>query len=70
MLLRTLGASLLGNPLTGKSTIRVSEGTITRGKFLMLVHSLINFEIQKMKIKIMKMDLNLTMFIQEVIYLD
>ena len=29
MLLGTLGASLLGNILTGKGTIRVGEGTIT-----------------------------------------
>ena len=28
MLLRTLGASLLGNLLIGKDTIRVSEGKI------------------------------------------
>ena len=28
MLLRTLGASLLGNLLTGKGTIRADEGTV------------------------------------------
>ena len=28
MLLGTLGASLLGNLLTGKGTIRASEGTV------------------------------------------
>ena len=28
MLLDTLGANLLGNPLTGKGTIRAGEGTI------------------------------------------
>ena len=28
MLLGTLGASLLGNLLTGKSTVRAGEGTI------------------------------------------
>ena len=31
MLLGTLGASLLGNLLTGKGTIRASEGTIRTG---------------------------------------
>ena len=32
MLLGTLGASLLGNVLTGKGTIRAGEGTITGGQ--------------------------------------
>ena len=32
MLLGTLGASLLGNLLTGKYTIRAGEGTIRAGK--------------------------------------
>ena len=32
MLLVTLGASLLGNPLTGKETIRAGEGTIRTGQ--------------------------------------
>ena len=32
MLLGTLGASLLGNLLTGKGTIRVGEGTIRAGQ--------------------------------------
>ena len=32
MLLGTLDASLLGNLLTGKSTIRASEGTIRAGQ--------------------------------------
>ena len=32
MLLGTLDASLLGNLLTGKSTIRAGEGTITAGE--------------------------------------
>ena len=31
MLLGTLGASLLGNLLTGKGTIRAGEGTIRAG---------------------------------------
>ena len=32
MLLGTLRASLLGNPLTGKDTIRADEGTIRAGE--------------------------------------
>ena len=32
MLLGTLGASLLGNLLAGKGTIRAGEGTIGAGK--------------------------------------
>ena len=32
MLLGTLGASLLGNLLTGKGTIRAGKGTITGGQ--------------------------------------
>ena len=32
MLLGTLGASLLGNLLTGKGTIRAGEGTIRAGE--------------------------------------
>ena len=48
MLLGTLGASLLGNLLTGKGTIRVGEGTIEAGQdFFMPPHLFINFEIQK-----------------------
>ena len=34
ILLSTLGATLLGNFLTGKSTIRQSKGTIRAGKNL------------------------------------
>ena len=45
MLLGTLGASLLGNLLAGKDTIRAGEGTIR--EFLMLLHPATNFEIQK-----------------------
>ena len=32
MLLRTLGASLFGNLLTGKGTIRADEGTVRVGQ--------------------------------------
>ena len=47
MLLGKLGASLLGNLLTGKGTIRAGEGTITESQdFLMLLYPLTNFEIQ------------------------
>ena len=46
MLLGTLRASLLGNLLTGKVTIRASEGTIRTGEILP-PHPLTNFEIQK-----------------------
>ena len=59
MLLGTLGASLLGNILTGRGTNRAGEGIVRAGyenkkgrkqqqnEFLMLPHSLTNFEIQK-----------------------
>ena len=48
MLLGTLGASLLGNLLTVKGTIRAGEGAIRAGlQFLMSHHALTNFEMQK-----------------------
>ena len=48
MLLGTLGASLLGNLLTGKGTIKAGEDTIqSRSKFLIPPIALTNFEIQK-----------------------
>ena len=62
MLLGTLGASLLGNLLTRKDTIRAGEGTITAAQ---TTHPLTNFEIQKYY----KMNLNWMVFIQEIIYL-
>ena len=34
MLFGTLGASLLGNLLTGKGTIRASEGMIKAGQYI------------------------------------
>ena len=44
MLLGTLGASLLGNILTGKGTITAGEGTIkSRSGILILHHPLKNF---------------------------
>ena len=36
MLFGTLGASLLGNLLTGKDTIRAGEGTIRAGKRIVI----------------------------------
>ena len=63
MLLDTSGASLLRNLLTSKGTIGAGEGTIRAGKkFLMLPHPLTDFEIQNMK-----MNLNLMVFIQEIL---
>ena len=48
MLLGTLGASLLGNLLTGRVLIRAGEETIRTGEnVLMLLHPLSNFEMQK-----------------------
>ena len=57
MLLDTLGASLLRNLLTGK---RINKGTI-----LILSHPLTKFEIEN----IIKMNLNLMVFIQEITWL-
>ena len=60
------GRSLLQNLLTGKSTIRAAEGTKRTGEFfLMPPYPLKNFQIQN----IIKMNLNLMVFIQEIIYL-
>ena len=54
MLLGTLGASLLGNLLSGKGTVRAGEGIVRasygssiKKKALMPPHPLTNFEIQK-----------------------
>ena len=50
MLLSTLGASLLGNLLTGKGTIRAGEVATEMGQrrgILMPPHLSTNFEIQK-----------------------
>ena len=61
MLLSTLGAGLLGNQLTMKSTIKAVEGK-SWSEFLVLSQPLTNFEIQKL-------NLNLMVFIQEIIYM-
>ena len=61
-----LGASLLGNLLTGKDIIRTGEDTIRAGKdfWYRLILKL------KLKYKIITMtNLNLMVFIQEIIYL-
>ena len=53
MLLGTLGASLLGNILPGKGTVRAAEGIVRAGygspikKALIPPHPLTNFEIEK-----------------------
>ena len=66
MLLGILGASLLGNLLTGKSIIKAGEGTIRAGE---------NFECRPILYlilrykNIIRKNLNLMVFIQEIIYL-
>ena len=67
MVVGTLGASLIGNLLTGKGTIRTGEGTIRAGKHFFFC-CLILFLILKYN-SIIKMNLNLMVFIQEIIYL-
>ena len=63
MLLGTLGASLLGNLLSGKGFLRAGEGI--KKNSLMPPHPLANFEI----IQYYKMNLALMVFILEIIYL-
>ena len=72
MLLGTLDASLLGNMSVGKpkihgrGVIRAGEGLIWAGEGAITInHPLTNFEIQS----IIKMNLNLMVFIQDTIYL-
>ena len=47
MLLGTLGASLIGNLLTGKAIIRADEGTAKITSSLNMPHPLTNFGMQK-----------------------
>ena len=47
MLLGTFGPRLLGNLLTGKGTIRASEGTIRAGQDFCAASFFNRFEIQK-----------------------
>ena len=67
MLLRTLTASIIGNALAGKGAIKACESTIIAGE---------NFQCRPilwliLKDKnIIKMNLNLMVFIQEIIYLN
>ena len=73
ILLGTLGASLLENLLTGKDTIKADESTIRAVEGLIRTgqdfqHFLILRRIFKYK-SIIKMNLNLIVFIQEIIYL-
>ena len=64
MLLGSLSASLLGNLLTGKGTIRAGEGTIRAGQdFYLIIWKILKYK------SIIKMNLNLMVFIQEIIYL-
>ena len=66
MLLDTIGASWLGNLLTGRGTIRAGESTIRAGQNLWCC--LILWLTLKYKIMI-KINLNLIVFIQEIIHL-
>ena len=63
MLLGTLGASLLGNLLTVKDTIRAGEGMIRAGEASHILQLILKYK------SIIKMNLNLMVFIQEIIYL-
>ena len=73
MLLGTLGASLLENLLAGKGTIKADEGTIRAVEGLIRTGQDFQcFQILKRIFKyksIIKMNLNLIVFIQEIIYL-
>ena len=73
MLLSTLGASLLGNILTGKGINRAGEGVLRacygnngNNKMVIPPHALTNLEIQN----IIKMNQDLMVFIPEIIYLN
>ena len=66
MLLDTLGTSLLENPFTGKDTIRAGEGTIRAGQGFKSRYIIL--QILKRK-SIIRMNLHLKMFIQEIFYL-
>ena len=64
MLLGALGASILGNLLTCKSTIRVGEGTIRAGQdFKSRLILILKYK------NIIDMYLNLMVFNQEIIYI-
>ena len=61
MLLDTSGISLLGNLLTGKGTIRSGEGIIRADQNF---NKCLNYK------NIIKMNLNLMVYIPEIIYLE
>ena len=73
MLLGTLGASFLGNLLTDKIKIRTGQGTIRAGKGTIRAgqdcqcHLILLISEYK---RIIKMNLNLVVLIQEIIYLE
>ena len=66
MFWRRLAASILGNTLAGKGVINADEGVREQVKFLMPPRFLTNFKIQRYEPKI---NLNLMVLIQEIIYL-
>ena len=66
MLLGNLGTSLLGNILTGKEVIRAGEGTIRPGQNISCCIMLSLFLKYK---SVIKMNLNLMVFIEEILYL-
>ena len=63
MFLGNLGASLLRNLLTVKDTIRAGEGMIRAGEVCRILQLILKYK------SIIKMNLNLMVFIQEIIYL-
>ena len=66
ILLGNLCASLLGNLLTGKGTIRVGEGAMAKSRGRGTIRAGENFYCCSKNI--MNMSLNLMVFIQEIIY--
>ena len=73
MFLGTLGASLLGNLLIGKGVIRAGEGIIRAGEGTTRTGQSFQFRlILQLTLKyksIIKVNLNLMVFIQKIIYL-
>ena len=63
MFLGTLCPSLLGNLLPVKDTIRAGEGMIWAGEACHILQLILKYK------DIIKMNLNLMVFIQEIIYL-
>ena len=66
MILGNLGASLLGNILTGKEVIRAGEGTIRPSQNISCCIMLSLFLKYK---SVIKMNLNLMVFIEKIFYL-